>query len=148
MADTSKIEKHSEREIFYYRRRFLNRVHEALTTFFEEECERRDWTRQDVAERIDRDPAQISRWLSAPSNLTLESISDLLLSVDAEMDVNIARFGERKTPNYMHPLIAGVLRRKNSTRTTVSFADRPTTDTSSPSHSEYTVQVRVLENAQ
>ena len=108
MAATSAIGEKTERDIFYYRRRFQNRVHEMLTAFFEEEAERRAFTRVEIAESINRDPAQISRWLAAPSNLTLDTISDLLLAVDAEMDVAVARFDERPTPNEMHPLIAKI----------------------------------------
>jgi hypothetical protein len=106
MAATSN--KLSDRNIFYYRRRFLNRVHEALTSFFDEETERRGLTKQDIAERIGRDPAQITRWLSAPSNLTLESVSDLLQGVGAEMDVVVARLSDRPQSNYMHPLIEAI----------------------------------------
>jgi hypothetical protein len=37
-----------------------------------------------LAKRIDRSPEVINRWLGAPSNLTLDSISDLLLGIAAE----------------------------------------------------------------
>lgn len=112
MADTSKLSEKSPREIFYYQQRHKNRVHEALTAFVAEEAERRGITRQDIAESIRRDPAQITRWLGVPGNLTLETISDLLLSLDAEMDVRVVRFDDRPPANEMHPLIALVLRRE------------------------------------
>ena len=37
-----------------------------------------------LAKRIDRPPEVINRWLGAPSNLTLDSVSDLLLGIAAE----------------------------------------------------------------
>jgi hypothetical protein len=41
-------------------------------------------TKAKLARRIGKPPEVINRWLSAPSNLTLDSISDLLLGICAE----------------------------------------------------------------
>ena len=106
MADTSKTSPLSERDLHYYRQRAKNRIFESLTTFFAQEAERTGVTKRDIAEYLNRDPAQITRWLSSPSNLTIDTISDLLLSLDAEMDHTISKFSERVQPNQMHPLIA------------------------------------------
>src|SRR5690349_24493980 len=106
MADTSKLTPVSDRDVFYYRQRSKNRLFEALTSFFAEEAERRGITKRDIAECLRRDPALITRWLTAPSNLTLDTISDLLLSLGAEMDYVVAKFEDRPQPNEMHPLIA------------------------------------------
>jgi transcriptional regulator with XRE-family HTH domain len=109
MENISKLPVRSDRDIFYYRQRFKNRVHESLTAFFAEEAERRGITKQDIAESIDRDPAQISRWLNSSSNLTLESISDLLLGLDAEMDdPRITRFENKPILNYVHPILSQI----------------------------------------
>jgi hypothetical protein len=109
MEDISKLEEVKDRDLFYYRQRSKNRLFEALTSFFAEEAERRGITKRDIAESLQRDPAQITRWLTTPSNLTLETISDLLLSLGAEMDYSVARFNDRPKPNEMHPLIARLL---------------------------------------
>jgi transcriptional regulator with XRE-family HTH domain len=106
MAGTSKISPVSERDIHYYRQRAKNRIFESLTSFFAEEAERTGVTKRDIAECLHRDPAQITRWLSSPSNLTIDTISDLLLSLGAEMDHTVAKFSERAQSNEMHPLIA------------------------------------------
>jgi transcriptional regulator with XRE-family HTH domain len=106
MENTSKLPAVSDRDIFYYRQRSKNRLFEALTSFFAEEAERRGITKRDIAECLRRDPALITRWLTAPSNLTLDTISDLLLSLGAEMDYVVAKFEDRPQPNEMHPLIA------------------------------------------
>lgn len=98
-----------DRDIFYYRQRYKNRVFSELVSFFAEEAERLGITKRDIAARLKRDPALISRWLSAPSNLTLETISDLLLALGAEMDSRVTRFSERHAPNFAHPLIERVL---------------------------------------
>lgn len=105
MADTSGIAELSNRDIYYFQQRNKNRVFEKIVSFFAEEAEQRGVTKKQIAQRLDRDPAQISRWLSAPNNLTLDSISDLLLALDAEMDYEIARFSERAPSNYTHPLM-------------------------------------------
>jgi hypothetical protein len=109
MENTSKLPALSDRDIFYYRQRSKNRLFEALTSFFAEEAERRGITKRDIAECLRRDPALITRWLSAPSNLTIDTVSDFLLSLGAEMDYAVARFHDRSRPNAMHPLIAKVV---------------------------------------
>jgi transcriptional regulator with XRE-family HTH domain len=106
MADTSKLTPVSDRDVFYYRQRSKNRLFEALTSFFAGEAERRGISKRDIAECLRRDPASITRWLTTPSNLTLDTISDLLLSLGAEMDYFVAKFEDRATPNYTHPLLA------------------------------------------
>ena len=106
MAGISKISPVSERDIHYYRQRAKNRIFESLTSFFAEEAARTGVTKRDIAECLHRDPAQITRWLSSPSNLTIDTISDLLLSLGAEMDHTIGKFSERAQSNEMHPLIA------------------------------------------
>ncbi|MBX6368374.1 MAG: helix-turn-helix transcriptional regulator [Rhodospirillales bacterium] len=100
----------STRDLFYFRRRYQNRLHAALTTFFAEEARRTGITQREVAERLGRDPAQINRLLAHPSNLTADTISDFLLALGAEPEPpRIVRFSERSKPNYAHPLIARAL---------------------------------------
>lgn len=108
MANTSnKIE---PRKIFYYRSRFKNRVFGEFLSFFVKEAERTGVSKKDIADRLGRDPSQITRWLSNPSNLTLETISDLSLALNAEPDPpKFIPFTERRKRNYMHPWVAHVL---------------------------------------
>jgi transcriptional regulator with XRE-family HTH domain len=94
-----------DRDVFYYRQRQKNRVIEELASFFADEAERTGITKKDIADRLGKDPAQISRWLAGPSNLTLDTISDLLLVLGAEMDQRIVKFSDREIPNYEHPMI-------------------------------------------
>lgn len=105
MENTSKLPPVSDRDLFYYRQRSKNRLFEAITAFYAEEAESREINKKDVADCLKRDPSQITRWLSGPSNLTNDSISDLLLSLGAEMDYRIVRFRDRSRANEMHPLI-------------------------------------------
>ena len=44
-------------------------------------------SRADLARRLNKDPAQISRWLAMPTNWTLDTVSDLALAVlDGEIE--------------------------------------------------------------
>lgn len=109
--NTSEIDQLKPRDVYYYRQRYKNRVYGELLKHFVSEAEANGITKKDIATRLGRDPAQVTRWLKEPSNLTLETISDLLLALDAEPDppLPIGKFRDRPTPNYAHPLIARVL---------------------------------------
>jgi len=104
MENTSKTEPLAKREIFYYRQRQKNRVFADICAFFAEEAAKGNINKRKLAEKINCDPALITRWLSAPSNLTLDTISDLLLALGAEMDHRIVRFADRCAPNAAHSL--------------------------------------------
>ena len=105
MADSSKKEL-KRRDIAYYRRRQQNRVFTAVAQLFAEEAENGNITKKELAELLGKDPAQISRWLGAPSNFELDTISDILLAMGAEMDCRVARLNEHSKPNYAHPMIS------------------------------------------
>jgi Helix-turn-helix len=106
MANTSKLNPMKRRDVAYYRQRQKNHVFTALVEFFAEEAQRRGVTKKQLAETLSKDPSQITRWLSAPSNFELDTVSDLLLALGAEMDHKIVRFSDRQKPNYAHPLMA------------------------------------------
>ncbi|WGS02371.1 helix-turn-helix transcriptional regulator [Bradyrhizobium sp. ISRA443] len=106
MENTSKLNQMARRDVAYYRQRQKNRVFTELVQFFAEEAEHRGVTKKDLAAALSKDPAQITRWLSAPSNFELDTLSDILLALGAEMDHKIVRFSERPKTNYMHPLVA------------------------------------------
>ena len=105
MENTSKLSPKKRRDAAYYRQRQKNRVFTELARFYAEEVERRGITKKDLAAALSKDPAQITRWLSAPSNFELDTLSDILLALDAEMDHRIVRFDDRARPNQVHPLV-------------------------------------------
>lgn len=94
MVDTSSEPKLKRRDIAYYRQRQKNRVFTAMAAFFAEEAEKGNITKKELANRLGRDPAQITRWLSAPSNFELDTLSDILLAMGAEIDHHIVRFSD------------------------------------------------------
>jgi transcriptional regulator with XRE-family HTH domain len=67
----------------YFQRRVRDRFFDFLRERFERE-EANGLTQAKLARRIGKSPEVISRWLNAPSNLTLDSISDLMIGVAAE----------------------------------------------------------------
>ena len=103
MANTLNSAEIKRRDIAYYRRRQQNRVFALLAKFFADEAEAGRISKKALADRLGKDPAQITRWLSEPKNFELDTLSDLLLAMDAELDHNIVRFCERVKPNYVHP---------------------------------------------
>jgi transcriptional regulator with XRE-family HTH domain len=110
MKSFTKTDPKPIRDIAYYQQRYRNRVFSKLVSFITEQAQRQHLTQKDIAERIRKDPASISRLLSSPSNLTLDTISDLLLAFDAEAEPpEIVQFKDRRPANYVHPLIAQAL---------------------------------------
>lgn len=96
MANTSKTDTPGRRDLAYYRQRQRNRVFTALAKFFAEEAAAGKITKKELATKLAKDPSQITRLLSAPSNLELDTISDYLLAMGAEMDHSIVRFVDRE----------------------------------------------------
>ncbi len=82
-----------EQKLGYFRARLSNRMHDLILSTFLELEKRNEISRADIARRLNREPAQISRWLGAPGNWTLDTVSDLLLSMGHEpmvSSVNLA----------------------------------------------------------
>jgi transcriptional regulator with XRE-family HTH domain len=69
-----------------YRRRLQNQIQRMLRTAFRDEQKRTGLTQKELAERIGKDKSKVNQWLSIASNLTLETISDLLLGLGVDLD--------------------------------------------------------------
>jgi hypothetical protein len=67
----------------YFQERFRGIVFDFLINLFVRE-NNNGLTKAKLARRIGKSPEVINRWLGAPSNLTLDSVSDLLLGICAE----------------------------------------------------------------
>lgn len=114
-----------EVDIGYARQRLKNHVFTQLVTFFDEEAQKRGITKRDLAAALKKDAGQLNRVLNHPSNLTLETISDLLVALDAELDTRVVRFSERAPANYMHPLLGTIHGRTSNTVEAVPAAAKP-----------------------
>jgi transcriptional regulator with XRE-family HTH domain len=71
----------------YFRARLKHRVYSLLIGEFK----RSKLSQADLCRRLDMEPAQLSRLLSGPGNLTLETTSDLLFAMSgAELSLSTA----------------------------------------------------------
>lgn len=89
MASISGKRPLTAREIHYFRQRLKNRIFQSIVAFFADKAEKSGLTKKDVASSLGKDPAQITRWLSGPGNWTLDTVSDLLLAIDCELEFRI-----------------------------------------------------------
>ncbi len=79
----------SRSDIYYFRQRQKNKVFQSVLAYFSDQAAKSRLTKKELAERIGRDPATITRWFSGPSNWRLDTISDLLRAMNAEMKYEI-----------------------------------------------------------
>lgn len=70
-----------EGKLAYFRERQKGRLYDFILKQFLEKEREAHFTKADLARRINKSPAQITRWFSSPSNWTLDTISDLMLGV-------------------------------------------------------------------
>lgn len=98
----------SPAQLNYFRERMRNRIHEAVLRKFLAQSET-GLTRAKLAKRLRKRPEQITRWLGAPGNWTLETVSDLLLAMNAELDFEVAEWGSRHKSNVAHSSICSAL---------------------------------------
>jgi hypothetical protein len=141
MENISKEDKAiSRRDRAYYRRRQQNKVYGELASYFAEEAAAGRIAKSKLAELLGKDPAQITRWLSEPSNLELDTISDMLLAMGAEMDHRVVRFSDRAKQNYVHPIIAKISGTQAKGVTVISNAKiNPVTSTSESARIKYLI---------
>lgn len=86
----------------YFQRRFRGRFFDFIRTKFDSE-QTNGLTQAKLARRLGKKPDVINRWLSSPSNLTLDSISDLMIGISAEeVELDGRSLLNRPRSNYHH----------------------------------------------
>lgn len=88
----------------YFRQRQRNRLYEDVIKAVEKAAVTNGTRRKDIADCLDVSQSQVSRWLSGPANWGVDTISDLLFAVGAELDFLVAWFDDRQKRNEFHPL--------------------------------------------
>lgn len=94
MKNTSNRNKIPAKDIFYFRQRFKNKLFQSALAYFVGMAKEKSLTKKDIAKSLGKDPAQITRWFAGPNNWTLDTISDLLLAMDAELQYEIVSLYE------------------------------------------------------
>lgn len=86
----------------YFQARLRNQLFDYVLTKFEYE-KARGLTKAALARRIGKTPDIVSRWLGAPGNWTLDTVSDLLLGIAAEeLEISSSSVLNRQPRNYRH----------------------------------------------
>lgn len=93
----------SESKLVYLQERLRGRFFDFLIEIFEN-ARSNGLTQAKLARRIRKSPEVVNRWLGAPSNLTLDSISDLLAGIGAEEpEFSSSSLLGRAKVNYFQP---------------------------------------------
>lgn len=87
----------SSKDIYFFRQRQKNKVFQSVLSYFAKQAEFDGLTKTELAERLHKNKSQITRWFSGPGNWTLDTISDLLLAMEAEMEYSIVSFDRPDT---------------------------------------------------
>lgn len=65
----------------YFQERFREEIHQQLLEHYNHIRASTNLSRTDLARKIGRRPEQVTRWLSAPTNLEADTISDMALAM-------------------------------------------------------------------
>lgn len=114
IPDSRSDEPLSRKQIGYLNHRLRNQIYGDFVEAFAHAVVEYGGSRAKTADRLNMHRSQITRMLSAPSNLTLDSISTFLAGIGAELETKVVFFDERPTPNYAPDL---VVRLRSKTQT-------------------------------
>lgn len=90
-------------KLAYFQERFKNRLYDAVVSEFLRQERESGLTRAEIARRIGKKPEQLTRWLGAPGNWTLATVSDLLLAMGCEPEISISRLDDQPPRNFIKP---------------------------------------------
>src|SRR5260370_19583218 len=87
----------------YFRARLRSRFHQLVLDEFLRQEDLGKISKADLARRIGRKPEQISRWLGAAGNWTIDTVSDLLLGMSMEPELSVEPLVYIITANLIDP---------------------------------------------
>ncbi len=80
----------SRRTLVYFRRRLQHELHELVIREFDRQVDEHNLTKKKLAERLGRNPSQITRWMAAPGNLEFDTFSDLMVGMGIDPRAAVA----------------------------------------------------------
>jgi DNA-binding phage protein len=86
----------------YFRETLRGEIYELMVEAFDQS----ELTKADLARKLGRRPEQITRWLSAPSNLESDTLSDILLALGLRPVVHLKRIEAEPSNQQQHPFAA------------------------------------------
>ena len=87
-------------QFVFFSRRLKNQLHAEVLRRFLEEKKANNLTKKELARRMDKDPAQINRLLSAPKNVEIETVSQLLLALGYIPKIDSVKLTDLYRSNY------------------------------------------------
>ena len=86
--------------IAFARARAKNKAHSYLLDLFEDS----GLTKSELAKRLGKRPEQVTRWLSGPGNLTLDTLSDLTFAINGDFLAvsSVDEFSKGKSNHQVH----------------------------------------------
>lgn len=98
------MKKTASYEAALFSQRFKNYIYEEVIKAVEQSAEECGMTRATIAKNLGYSKPHISRLLSGPSNWTLDTISNLLFAIDAEMIGKVRFFKDCPKQNHFHEM--------------------------------------------
>jgi len=105
MPNTSGTDALPARDLAYFSQRFRHRVFAVLVSRFAALAEQGMISKTALARKIGKDQGQVTRLLAMPSNMTIDTVSELALALGCEADIVLHGLDERNTDNFVHPLM-------------------------------------------
>ena len=88
----------------YFEDRFRGRLYDLIISEFKKQQAENGLTQKKVADRLGKRPEQINRWLAAPGNWTLDTVSNLLLAIcKGELEIGVSVLSEQSPRNRRRP---------------------------------------------
>lgn len=74
----------------YFREALRGEINDQLLELYRH-CAEKGVTKKEIADKLGRRPEQITRWLAAPSNLEVDTISDLALAMGCRPRIQVEK---------------------------------------------------------
>lgn len=91
----------------YFQQRFQQQVFARIAKAFALRAEEFDLTKSNVATLIGKDKAQLNRLLSHPTNMTIDTISEIAFALNFEPEIILQDLSENPRHNFSHPAYDG-----------------------------------------